>query len=88
MGTKLLCRYNKATGFYEPLTKPVMMAKGVTSSATQVNLTLQYIQGRRSTNAPVLNVGFDNPMGFTVAAGKNAMFTFINGKWTLTAIKE
>jgi hypothetical protein len=88
MGTKLLCRYNKFTGFYEPLTKPVIIAKGVTSSATQANLTLQYIQGRRSVNAPVLNVGFDNPMGFTVSSGKNAMFTFINGKWTLTAIKE
>jgi hypothetical protein len=88
MGTKLLCRYNKSTGFYEPLTKPVMIAKGITSSANQARLTLEYIQGRRSINAPVLTVNFDNPVGFTVASDKNAMFTFINGKWTLTAIKE
>jgi hypothetical protein len=88
MGTKLLCRYNKFTGFYEPLTKPVMIVKGITSSAGNANLTLQYIQGRRSVNAPVLNTSFDNPLGFNVVSGKNAMFTFINGKWTLTAIKE
>ena len=86
-GTKLLCRYNKKTGFYEPVSKPSLVVKGKTTSATQALIDMHYVQGRRSGVVPTMTVNFDNPLGFTVTTNAIAIFTFLNGKWTLTAIK-
>jgi hypothetical protein len=86
-GTKLLCRYNKKTGFYEPVSKPSLIVKGKITSATQTLIDMHYVQGRRSGVVPTMTVNFDNPLGFTVTTNAIAIFTFLNGKWTLTAIK-
>jgi hypothetical protein len=86
-GTKLLCRYNKKTGFYEPVSKPSLVVKGKTTSANEALIDMHYVQGRRSGVVPTMTVNFDNPLGFTVTTNAIAIFTFLNGKWTLTAIK-
>jgi hypothetical protein len=86
-GTKLLCRYNRSTGFYEPVTKPSLVVKGKLTSATQALIDMHYVQGRRAGVVPTMTVNFDNPLGFTTTTNAIAIFTFINGKWTLTAIK-
>ena len=85
-GTKLYCKYNPDTGFYEPISKPTITAKGQITG-TQARLEMHYVQGRRSGSIPTMAVSFDNPLGFQTPNNGIGMFTFINGKWTLTAIK-
>jgi len=87
-GTKLLCKYSIDSGFYEPISKPVTMAKGKIVNSTNVKIEQHYIQGRRAGIVPSFVVPFDNPMEFETTSGKNGMFVYINGKWTLTSIKN
>lgn len=86
-GTKLLCRYNKMTGFYEPITKPVSMATGRISSSTTATITPYYAAGRRANRIPSTVITFNNPLGFSTSSGALGIFTFINGQWTLTSAK-
>lgn len=86
-GTKLLCRYNSKTGFYEPVSKPSLVVKGKVISSNSCLIDMHYVQGRRSGVVPTMTTTFDNPLGFTTTANAIAIFTFLNGKWTLTAIK-
>jgi hypothetical protein len=86
-GTKLLCRYNRVTGFYEPISKPVIMAKGSIVSSNKATIELHYVQGRRSSTVPTVLMDYTNPMAFTTNTGSVGMFTFINGMWTLISIK-
>ena len=86
-GTKLLCRYNIDNGFYEPISKPVMVAKGTIASTTTATIEMHYVQGRKSGTIPTSLITFDNPLGFSVATNDKGIFTYINGLWTLTAKK-
>lgn len=87
-GAKLLCRYDRFTGFYEPISKPVIMAKGIMASSTSANIDLNYIQGRRAGSIPTILFNIANPMGFAVSSGKIGMFSFINGSWTLISVGQ
>ena len=87
-GTKLLCRYNRITGFYEPISKPVMMARGFIATATHATIEMAYVQGRRSGIVPSILLKYANPMFFNVSSGDVGMFSFINGIWTLISIKQ
>ena len=87
-GTKLLCRYNRATGFYEPISKPVVMAKGLLTSSNKATIELNYIQGRRSGVIPSILFDYSNPMGFPTTTGRVGMFSFINGSWTLISVRQ
>jgi len=86
-GTKLLCRYDRLSGFYEPLSKPSVMAIGTIGSGNSASIRTHYIQGRRSGSVPLLVVNFDNPLGLSASSGSKGIFVFINGKWTLSATK-
>jgi hypothetical protein len=81
-GTKLLCRYNKDTGFYEPITKPIVTALG-TINGRQARIEMSYTQGRRAGNIPVYATTFDNPLNLNVK--QKGLFNYINGKWILTS---
>jgi hypothetical protein len=61
--------------------------KGKIISANQALIEMHYVQGRRAGVIPTMTVTYDNPLGFTTPANAIAIFTFLNGKWTLTAIK-
>jgi hypothetical protein len=88
-GAKLLCRYSTDTGFYEPITKQTFVVGGLIGANTSATIQLSYIMGRkRGEQAPTMLVNFDNPFGFTLISGNKGLFTFMNGKWTLTAAKE
>lgn len=79
-GAKLLCRYNKTTGFYEPITKPILTAVGIIRN-NQASIEMAYVQGRRSTQTPTYVTSFSNPLNLPI--GTKGLFNFINGKWTL-----
>lgn len=84
-GAKLLCRYMSSFGFYEPISKPSIVAKGLMSSNNSANIEMTYTQGRQAGVVPTINVSFDNPLGLSAGNGKTGIFTFIDGKWTLTS---
>ena len=87
-GAKLLCRYNPDSGFYEPISKPSFVCYGLLGSGNTATIELSYIQGRkRAENNPTMNVYFENPFGFNIVRGNKGLFTFIAGKWNLTATK-
>lgn len=81
-GAKLLCRYNRDNGFYEPVTKPVLTALGVIAGG-EANIQMSYTRGRRSGVTPVSVVTYDNPLNIVVS--NKGLFNYINGKWTLIA---
>lgn len=86
-GTKLLCRYNIDNGFYEPISKPVIVAKGVIASTNTATIEMHYVQGRKAGNIPKSLITFDNPLGFNALTNDRGIFTYINGLWTLTSKK-
>jgi len=87
-GTKLLCRYNIDSGFYEPMSKPILVVKGIIASSSTATIDMHYIQGRKSGTIPTALVTFDNPLSFSTAVNDTGIFTYINGLWTLTAKKQ
>jgi hypothetical protein len=85
-GTKLLCRYDRESGFYEPVSKPTIMTTGTIIDSQKARLELTYVQGRTSRQIPTYVVSYDNSkLNFTVSKGQTGMFTFIGGRWTLTS---
>jgi hypothetical protein len=80
-GAKLLCRYNRDNGFYEPITKPILTALGSIRNNNQASIDMSYTQGRRSNTIPRYITNFANPLNLT--PGEKGLFNFINGKWTL-----
>lgn len=87
-GVKLLCRYDSDSGFYEPVSKPSIVAMGIIDVGNRVKIDMTYAQGRQSGQIPSTMATFDNPFGFSVAVGKKGLFTYIAGKWTLTTIQQ
>jgi hypothetical protein len=88
-GIKLLCRYNSDNGFYEPISKPAIIAVGKILNGTTATIQMNYAQGRRNGEIPTMQVVFDNSQfNFSITAGKNGMFTFLGGKWILTSIQS
>jgi hypothetical protein len=87
-GTKLLCRYNGKTGFYEPVSKPVITTTGKIISSSQVLLNLIYTPSRRGNVIPTSTVNYINPLGFATPVNAVGVFSFIDSQWTLTSIKQ
>jgi hypothetical protein len=88
-GAKLLCRYDTDSGFYEPISKPSFIVKGnITPGTNQAAIELSYLQGKKAgENYPSMIVNFDNPFDLSTVGGKG-LFTYLNGKWTLTTSKS
>lgn len=88
-GAKLLCRYNRETGFYEPISKPSFTVFGTIAGGNNTAVVeLTYIRGiKAGESAPTTNISFDNTrFNFNINASKSrrGMFLFENGKWILT----
>jgi hypothetical protein len=59
----------------------------MTTGSNQANIEMSYAQGQQSgeTYTSML-VNFENPFGLSTSQGVG-LFTYINGKWTLTTSK-
>ena len=84
-GVRLLCRYNPDLGFYEPVSKPNIIALGVISGG-QANINQAYAKSRSGAVATDLVVNFSNPLNFEIKSGSRGIFAFIDGEWTLTSM--
>ena len=88
-GAKLLCRYDKDSGFYEPVSKQTFVVGGIISYGNSAMIEMSYIQGTKSgEQIPTSNITYIDPFEFNAQPGKKGLFTFINGIWTLTAAKS
>ncbi len=87
-GAKLLCRYDKDTGFYEPVSKSAFIAKGVISPGTNTaTIEMSYAPGKKKGEPyPTMIINFDNPFDLPTTENKG-LFTFLNSKWLLTTSK-
>ena len=81
-GAKLLCRYNRDNGFYEPISKPILTALG-TINGLEAKIEMSYTQGRRAGVLPIFTTNFVNPLN--LKTGNKGLFNYINGKWTLVS---
>ena len=86
-GTKLLCRYDRFSGFYEPIGKPSVTAIGTIGTGNQARIEAHYVSGRRAGQAPVFVISYSNPLGLSASVGTKGIFIFINGKWTLSSAR-
>jgi len=87
-GTSLLCSFNIDSGFYEPISKPVISALGTIGTGNNASITLSYIITRdRSRSGDTKSFNFSNPLGLYFESGDRGMFNFIEGKWTLISVK-
>ena len=84
-GAKLLCRYDKDSGFYEPVSKQTFVVGGNITYGKSATIEMSYVQGRKSGEAiPTSNITYEDPFEFNAEPGKKGLFTFMNGVWTLT----
>jgi len=85
-GAKLLCRYDKDTGFYEPVTKQAFIVFGTRTTGNNAVVDLKYIQGLKSgENAQRITITFDNSrFNFNLSSNnRKGMFLYENGQWIL-----
>jgi len=84
-GAKLLCRYDKDTGFYEPVSKSAFIVKGsIVPGTNTATLEMSYAPGKkRGEPYPTMLVNFDNPFDLSTTNNKG-LFTYMNSKWILT----
>lgn len=86
-GVRLLCRYNPDLGFYEPISKPNIVALGIISGG-QANISKAYAKSKSGSGASDITVNFSNPLNFDVTSGSRGVFSFIDGEWTLTSAES
>jgi hypothetical protein len=84
-GAKILCRFDRETGYYEPITKQQYIVFGSMLGGNNAIADLTYIQGIKSAdNIPKINIVFDNTrFNFTLTDKKRGMFMYENGSWIL-----
>lgn len=88
-GAKLLCRYDPDSGYYEPISKPSFSVMGFIGHGSAV-ISMSYIEGiKKGEDAPTMQVSYDNPLGFEISPDNDqkGVFSFMGGKWVLTATK-
>jgi hypothetical protein len=89
-GARLLCRYDSDSGYYEPVSKPSFSVLGNLREGSAM-ISMSYIEGiKKGENAPTMQVSYSNPLGFQISpnTAQKGLFTFMSGRWTLTATKE
>ena len=85
-GVKLLCRYDSDSGFYEPISKPSIMANGTLGSGNSATIEMTYIQGRMRGEIPTMLINYNNKFKLVIIYSSPALFTYISGEWVLLTV--
>jgi hypothetical protein len=94
-GAALYCRYDSQNGFYEPIYNRPLVTSGTINGSNTATIYKAYTPPSVVTDLTLpeaytvlsYQTSFDNPLEINTPIGNNALFTFLNGKWTLQAIK-
>lgn len=87
-GAKLYCRYNGDTGFYEPISKPNIIASGIIRAGYQATIFNSFSQPNygRSNNVTQINITFVNNLNIEVKPSHRALFIYMDGAWNIMSI--
>ena len=90
-GAKILCFYDEGSGFYEPLARSSIIARGFINIELNATLYADFAAGFNPVtgqpNAPEqIIVNFVNPLGFTLTTGAVGLFIFVRTEWVLMSI--
>lgn len=87
-GAKLYCKYNGDTGFYEPISKPQIIASGVIQQgfAATIYSTYAVPNNTRTQNVTKINIQFVNHLNMEAKPNHRALFIYMEGAWTLMAV--
>ena len=81
-----LCRYDSDSGFYEPISKPSIMANGTLGSGNSATIEMTYIQGRMRGEIPTMLISYNNKFKLVTTYSSPALFTYISGEWVLLTV--
>jgi hypothetical protein len=90
-GSALYCRYDSRNGFYEPIYNRPLVTTGLINAGNTATIYQAYTPSGALRSDGVIstyNTAFDNPLAFNASANSIGLFTFLNGKWILQAVKE
>lgn len=89
-GAALYCKYNSNNGFYEPIGHKPFITSGIIKSSNTVDIYKIYskpndpnIRLCEDPELEVYNTTFTNPLKFNVTIDDVALFTFLDGSWTI-----
>lgn len=90
-GAKILCFYDEGSGFYEPLARSPIIARGIINAGVTATIYTDFSAGFNPVtgqpNAPgQITVNFANPLSFTLTTGAVGLFMFVRTEWVLTSI--
>lgn len=87
-GAKLYCRYNGETGFYDPISKPNIIASGVIQQGNQAFVYNTYAVPNNGVIQDVtrINVRFNNAINLEVKPNHKALFVYVDGGWNLMTV--
>jgi hypothetical protein len=90
-GSALYCKYDARNGFYEPIYNRPLVTTGLINAGNTATIYQAYTPSGALRSDGVIdtyNTSFDNPLDFNASTNSIGLFTFLNGKWILQAVKE
>lgn len=81
----LYCKYIASNGFYQPLYGTPLITTGTIKSDTSAEIDTKY---SLDDTSGTYVASFSNPLSLDVTSGKKALFTYIDGSWTVSSIKD
>lgn len=90
-GSALYCRYDARNGFYEPIYNRPLVTTGIINAGNTATIYQAYTPFgalRSDETISTYDTSFDNPLDYNASVNSIGLFTFLNGKWILQAIKE
>lgn len=87
-GAKLLCSYDSASGFYQPISKPNIICSGIIRQGLSAEIFANYAEPSSGMiqNVSRVNVKFVNNLNFELKPDHRAMFVYMDGVWNLMSV--
>lgn len=87
-GAKLLCSYDSASGFYQPISKPNIICSGIIRQGLSAEIFANYAEPSSGMiqNVSRVSVKFVNNLNFELKPDHRAMFVYMDGVWNLMSV--
>jgi hypothetical protein len=87
-GAKLYCKYNGDTGFYEPISKPQIIASGIIQQGFSASIFSTYAvpNNTRTQDVTKINIKFVNHLNLEAKPNHRALFIYMEGAWNLMTV--
>jgi hypothetical protein len=87
-GAKLLCKYDKSSGFYEPISRQNIIASGLIQSNNRAIIFNAYAKGYNAEIGEMqppdrVQVSYNNALNYPVIPNKPGIFVYLLNQWVL-----